>query len=154
MTARDLAYRRTAYTGASGFGLLTALYDTLAGDLRRAAAAQREGNLEKRARDVKHALLVISYLENWLEPERGELARNLARFYGQMRRKIMEAQAKQSAEMLEEQMTAALEVRRTWQQLESRETDSGPEILPPVRNEQYSGVLSAQAERRQLSWSA
>jgi hypothetical protein len=49
MTPTDLAYRKTAVEGASGMGLLIALYDTLAGDLRRAAAAQRAMTLKDAA---------------------------------------------------------------------------------------------------------
>ena len=56
MNRTDLAYRKTAVEGASGFGLLIALYDTLAGNLRRAAAAQRRNDLEDRCHEVKHAL--------------------------------------------------------------------------------------------------
>jgi len=37
MNRTDMAYRKSAVEGATGFGLLIALYDTLAGDLRRAA---------------------------------------------------------------------------------------------------------------------
>ena len=37
MNPTELAYRKTAVEGASGFGLMIALYDTLAGNLRRAA---------------------------------------------------------------------------------------------------------------------
>src|SRR5271163_1038069 len=100
MNTTDLIYRRSAAQGASGLSLLIALYDTLAGDLRRAAAAQRAGDLEKRTQELKHALMVVACLENWTEPESGELAQKLLRFYAKVRHTVMQAQARQSAELL------------------------------------------------------
>ena len=52
MTRTDLAYRKTAVEGASGFGLLIALYDTLASDLRRAARS-RAGQRHREAEPAK-----------------------------------------------------------------------------------------------------
>ena len=45
MSPTEMAYRKTAIGGASGFGLLVALYDTLAGDLRRAANTVLPANM-------------------------------------------------------------------------------------------------------------
>ena len=154
MNCVDLTYRRTSQAGASGMRLLIALFDTLAGDLRRAAQAQRANDFEQCAAELKHALLVVSYLQSRLEMASGELTAKLDAFYKRLRRRMLAAQARQSPEMLEELMADVLDIRQVWQQIETREPESGPEILPPVRNQQYNGVLSAQAERRQLSWSA
>lgn len=154
MYRTDLAYRQTAVAGASGFGLLIALYDTLVGDLRRAAAAQRTGDLEKRAKEAKHALVVVGFLENWLEPESGDLAGKLKVFYSQVRRGIMQAQLRQSAAMLEEQMNEALRIRAVWQELDQRREADGPEILPPDPGPQYGGFHPMQMPEQQLSWSA
>lgn len=154
MNQTDLAYRKTAVEGASGFGLLIALYDTLAGDLRRAADAQRKGNLEKRGAELKHALLVVSYLENWIDTESGDLAQKLVAFYSNLRRKIIEAQAKQSAEILEKQMAETLRIRELWQRLDIRSTAAGPEILPPERVQKYNLPFSIAMEQSHLSWSA
>jgi flagellar secretion chaperone FliS len=154
MNRTDLAYRKTAVAGASGFGLLIALYDTLAGDLRRAAVAQREGNIEQRTQELKHALLVVGNLENWVEADGGDLARSLTRYYAKLRKRILEAQVKQSAQILEEEMAEALRIREIWQQFEQRVAPSGPEILPPERVERYNVPLLMQMEQSQLSWSA
>jgi flagellar biosynthetic protein FliS len=154
MNSRDLAYRKSAAQGASGFGLLIALYDTLAGDLRRAAAAQRSGNIEDRTNELKHALVVVGCLENWIDADSGELAKKLIAFYSRLRRKIIEAQARQSAAMLEQQMASVLSMREIWQKLDLKVEDGGPEILPPARTPSYGGFAVAQMERRQLSWSA
>jgi|SRR5580692_558767 flagellar protein FliS len=157
MNYTDLAYRTTAAQSASGLSLLIALYDALARDLGRAAAAQRAGDLEARGREIKHALTVIAALENWVEPESGDLARKLVSFYRTLRRKLIDAQVKQSPQIFEEQMAATLTIREIWQRLELRGvTSAGPEmeILPPAQSSSYTGAWAAHLERRQLSWSA
>ena len=86
MSPTELAYRKTALGGASGFGLLIALYDTLAGDLRRAAEAERSNDLEERGRQVNHALLILAHLEEWIDRgPGGELAEQLRGFYRSLR---------------------------------------------------------------------
>jgi flagellar secretion chaperone FliS len=152
MNSTDLTYRRTAVEGASGFGLMIALYDTLVGDLRRGAAAQRASDLEKRAKELKHALLVVGFLQNWVDAEDGELAQKMIAFYSKIRKGIIAAQGRQSAEMLEGLMAEALDLRRIWQQMDVRGTSPGAEIQPAVRRATYGGF--AQVDHRQLSWSA
>jgi flagellar biosynthetic protein FliS len=154
MNLTEMAYRRTAVEGASGFGLLIALYDTLAGDLRRAAAAQRNKDIEKRCHEVNHALLVIGYLEDWIDREGGgELTQKLIVFYSNLRAKLIDAQAKQSAEILEQQMALVLAIRGTWQELELR-ASSALETPHPAHAQTYSGTSPLLDERRVLSWSA
>lgn len=154
MNGMELTYRRTAVEGASGFGLLISLYDTLAGDLRRAADAQRVFNLQKRGNEINHALLVIGYLEDWItRGDGGILAQQLTAFYKKLRRILLEAQVKQSAEMLEEQMAQVLSIRETWQQLELRSESSGAnpslDYMPG-----YQAVASTQDYQGFSSWSA
>jgi flagellar biosynthetic protein FliS len=149
MNAAGLAYRKTAAQGSSGFGLLITLDDTLAGDIRRAAEAERQNDIEARCREVKHALLVIAHLEDHLNRgTEGELTGNLASFYSALRRKLIEAQAQRSAAMLEQQMTAVLDLRKTWQEASLR-------IESPAWLHQTGGYSnSASCEHDALSWSA
>ena len=133
MNRTDLAYRRSAAEAASGLGLLISLFDTLAGNLRRAAMAQRDRDIEQRCSEVRHALLVIGHLEDWVDQGTGGvLAQELTAFYSSLRRKVIEAEAANSAEILEKQMFRVLELREHWQQIELRNEPSGPEILRPV----------------------
>jgi flagellar protein FliS len=154
MNPTELAYRKTAVEGASGFGLLIALYDTLAGDLRRAADAQRKDDIDRRCKEINHALLVIAYLDDWIDREGGgELAQKLIVFYTTMRKRLIEAQAKQSPEMLEEQMNLVLSIRGTWQDLEARASrvlENRPSATEP---QPYPGTQPLQ-ERTISSWSA
>jgi flagellar biosynthetic protein FliS len=156
MNPVELIYRKTAAAAsASGLGLLIALYDTLAGSLRRAAEAERNNDIEKRCREVNHAVMVIGFLEDWLSHgSAGELTQLLTSFYGSLRRKLIEAQAQRSAEILEEQMGRVLKIRAQFQALEFRCGAGGPEILAPAQSQKYAAPLPMQMEQVQLSWSA
>jgi flagellin-specific chaperone FliS len=156
MSPVELTYRKTAAAaGASGFGLLIALYDTMAGSLRRAAEAERSNDIEKRCNEVNHALVVVGLLEDWLaRGSSGTLTEQLRSFYASLRRKLIEAQAKRSAEILEQQMTEVLKVREQWQALEFKREPAEPEILAPVQRQGYPVPPPVQMERRATNWSA
>lgn len=154
MNRTDLAYRKTTAESATGLGLLIGLFDTLAGDLRRAAEAQREDDVERRCQEVRHALIVIAHLESWLERGTGGvLAQQLIDFYSMLRQKLIQAQARKSAEILEQLMASVLDLRKQWQQVELRTEPSGPEVLRPVIQIPV-GYPVPQAERLRGSWSA
>ncbi len=149
MPPTELTYRKTAAQSSTGFGLLVALYETLAGNIRRAAEAERANDLGKRSREIKHALLLIGVLEDRCEKgSGGELTAKLVAFYKTLRRKLIQAQVKRSPAMLEEQMNLVLSIRETWQGLEQSVPDSAEETaeLPTLEfdTEEYSPV----------SWSA
>lgn len=153
MIRTDLAYRKTAAVGDGGIGLLIALFDTLAGDLRRAAIAERDGDLEKRCNEARHALLVIGYLEDAVtRGVEGELAQKLALFYRLTRRRILEAQAKRSARALEDAMAEVLNVRELWQRI--GDNAPPPEASLPARMPGFSGVTESYAERSENNWAA
>lgn len=154
MEATELAYRKTAADTTSGFGLLIALYDTLAGNLRRAAEAERRNDIEKRCQEINHALLVVAYLEDWIERGTGgKLARQLSDTYVTLRRKMIEAQARRSPEILEQQMGLILDIRGFWQELELRgsATAEAPQWSP---TQVYPGASVLPDQRSSSSWSA
>ena len=154
MIQTDLAYRRTAAESGTGLGLLISLFDTLAGDLRRAAEAQREDDIDRRCREVRHALLVIGHLESWVDRGTGGvLAQELIDFYAMLRRNLIVAQARKSAEILERLMSSVLELREHWQQVELRTEPSGPEVLRPAI-QIPAGYPAPQVERMRGEWSA
>jgi flagellin-specific chaperone FliS len=137
--------------------LMIALYDTIAGSLRRAAEAERSNNIEKRCQEVNHALMVIGFLEDRLaQGDHSILTQQLTWFYASLRLKLVAAQAKRSAELLEEQMTRVLEIRAQWQALDfpSESEPDGPEILAPVQAQRYAPPSVMQMEQMQSSWSA
>ena len=126
----DLAYRKTAIRGTSGFGLLIAIFDALAEDLRRAAQAERNDDIEKRCHAANHAVYIIGFLEDrLLHGDGGPLADQLRAFYRTLRRKLLQAQIERSADQLEELMIAVLKIREAWQKADQCQAPSGPEIL-------------------------
>jgi flagellar protein FliS len=119
-------YLRAAVEGATSVGLVTMLYDRLAADLHRAAEAVRQHDVEARCAQIKHALLIVQQLEGSLDHEQGgPAARTLAEFYSYARAKMMEAQIKGDAHLLEKVAGHFAEVRSAWQQVD-------PGISAPV----------------------
>jgi flagellar secretion chaperone FliS len=120
MSTTEMSYRQSAIHGASPIGLMIALFDRLAGDLYRAAAALRRNDIETRCKELNHALLVLGQLQNWVDVKNGgESAQTLSRFYAYLRAKILEASAARSARILEMQIDMILLVRTSWQQLDT-----------------------------------
>jgi flagellar protein FliS len=147
----EISYRIAAVDSASPIGLLLALYDTLSGNLARAAAALRAQDIERRCSELNHAYTVLGHLESWLNKDLNDpLANSLTLFYGYLRARMLEASLKQSASMLDEAVELVLNVRSTWQQREAflhteREASTlFPSSLPP----------DARIERESLSHTA
>ena len=114
-----MTYTLSAIEGASPIGLMVVLFDKLAGDLRRAAAALNKIDIEARCKELNHATLVIGQLDSWIDLDKGgESARNLAGFYAYLRAKMMEAAVSQSAKPLEAPIQMILQVRTAWHQLD------------------------------------
>src|ERR1700751_2014626 len=129
LTKTELSYRKSAIEGASSIGLIIVIFDTLAGDLRRAAAAIRKNDIEKRCRELDHACLVLGQLESWVDMEKGgDSARSLSHFYAYLRATMMEASVPQSASVLDTQIETILQVRSAWQKLDNAQ--QGPSETP------------------------
>jgi flagellar secretion chaperone FliS len=138
MTTTEMSYQRSAIQGASPIGLMIALFDRLAGDLRRAAAALRKNDIETRCKELNHAALVLGQLENWVDVKNGgESAQTLSRFYAYLRAKMVEAAGRKSAKLLEMQIDMILLVRTSWQQLDT----------PPPQVSQIPAEISMRAVR-------
>jgi flagellar biosynthetic protein FliS len=150
----DLAYRKTAIQGSSGFGLLIGIFDALAEDLRRAAQAQRNNDLEERCRRTNHAVQIIGFLEDrLLHGDGGDLANQLRAFYRGLRRGLIQAQINRSPEQLDGLMTAVLNIREAWQKADQRKASSGPDTLPAsVQN--LPAYTAITAEFRRDDWFA
>jgi flagellar protein FliS len=124
MDARS-SYRESAVRGASPVRLVICLYEQAIEDLRRSVIALEKVEIEARTRCINHALMVIGQLQGSLNMERGgDVARNLERFYNQLRTGLIEAQQKQSARMLEERISQLVTVYEAW--LEVERTTAGP----------------------------
>jgi flagellar secretion chaperone FliS len=150
----ELSYRKLAIEGASPIGLVIALYDTLSGDLRRAASAIRNHDIEARCKALNHAALVFGQLEDWIDREKGgHLAQNLSSFYSHLRAKIMEASVSKSAHLLDAQIDLILQVRSAWQQRDMS-SHRAPEMPAEVRTELSSAASTPLPEGITFSRSA
>jgi flagellar protein FliS len=158
MSNTEMSYRRMAVEGASPIGLMIALFDTLVGNLRRAASALRENDIETRCKELNHAALVLARLESWLDLKNGgESAQTMARFYAYLRAKMMEASMSKSAEVLEAQIDMVVHVRSAWQQLDLQSTQvpEKPLEFPMAQiGAQYASTQDEGSERISLSLSA
>ena len=152
-----MSYRRLAIQGASPIGLMIALFDRLAGDLRRAAAALRNNDIETRCKELNHATLVLSQLEDWVDVKNGgESAQTLRRFYAYLRAKMFEAAGRKSAKLLETQIDMILLVRSSWQQLDvppPQVSEVPAEILMRVLRTPSEEKFDAENGRTPLSYS-
>ncbi len=131
LSKTELSYRKSAIEGASSIGLIVALFDTLAGDLRRASAAIRKNDIEKRCKELDHASLVLGQLESWVDMDKGgESAQALSRFYAYLRATMMQASVAQSAALLDTQIDTILQIRSAWHKLDT--VPQGSPETPPV----------------------
>jgi len=154
MSPSEYLYRQSAAAGSDGLSLLIALYDTLAGDLRRAAEAERGNSIAERCKELNHALLVLGFLEDQLNKgSDGDLCQSLVAFYGRLRRRILESQAKRAPEILEQEMAQVLKIRATWQQLGTRKEPAAA-YLPPVARQVYPESTPLSLFLNSKSWSA
>ncbi len=153
-----MTYRRSSIAGASPIGLMIALFDTLAGDFRRAAGALHKNDIETRCKELNHATLVLGQLENWLDLENGgESALSLARFYAYLRAKMIEAAGTKSAKVLEAQIDLILHVRSAWQQLDAsplRASDEPGGASVDRVSSAYAAAPDTMADRIPFSQSA
>lgn len=154
MSPSEIAYRQTAAIGSDGLSLMIALYDTLAGDLRRGAKAERCNDIAERCKQLNHALLVLGFLENQVNKgTEGDLYQTLIAFYGRLRRRILESQSNRLPEILDQEMAQVLKIRETWQKLQMR-SEPAPSYLPPVARQTYPGSKSLAESLKSMSWSA
>lgn len=124
------AYRVAAVQGASPVGLVIQLYEQMIQDLVKAVQALERNNTELRTREINHALTVLGWLQGTLDMGRGgAVARNLLRFYSNVRARLLEAQRSASRQALQEQISCLLEVRQAWTEVERDASKSSP---PPL----------------------
>ncbi len=119
----SLAYRKAALQHASTVGLVIALYDTLHGNLSRAAAAIERNDIQSRCAELVHGFNVLQQLELMVNADNGgRAASNLRRFYTHLRGQMLKAQFSLSPALLREQMKMLVVVREAWQQVDARGT--------------------------------
>ena len=150
MDARS-SYREASVRGASPVRLVISLYEQAIEDLRRAVIAMETGAIETRTREINHALKVIAQLQGSLDMEHGgEVARNLAKFYGLLRSALTEAQMKQSARILEQQISQLVVVHEAWLEVERATANANP----PSRGPTSLAPADAPSQTIRTDWNA
>ncbi len=108
-------YQDAAVRGAAPIELVVLLYDSAIEDMRRALVAMKNGDVETRSAGVGHALMVLNQLQGTLDFERGgTAARQFEQFYNLVRAKLLEAQMRNSFDLMQQQVRFMSEVRDCW----------------------------------------
>jgi flagellar secretion chaperone FliS len=116
-----LTYRENAVRGATPIELVVILFDSALDDMRRAASAARASDIEERAAAIRHAMLVLQQLQGTLDFEKGgQVARQFEQFYNLVRAKLLEAQLRNSPELMQQQIQFMSEVRDCWAEAEKQ----------------------------------
>jgi flagellar secretion chaperone FliS len=123
-----LTYRENAVRGATPIELVVILFDTALDDMRRAASAARASDIEERAAAIRHAMMVLQQLQGTLDFEKGgQVARQFEQFYNLVRAKLLEAQLRNSPELMQQQIQFMSEVRDCWAEAEKQVKPRLPE---------------------------
>jgi flagellar secretion chaperone FliS len=123
--------------------LVICLYEQAIEDVRRAVIAMEKGHIEVRTHNINHALAVIAQLQGSLDMERGgEVAKNLHRFYNVVRGGLVEAQLKQSARILEQQISHLVLVYESWMEAERLAQAPQPQPAGPAEAAQAMTPLA------------
>ncbi len=122
-----VAYRELASMGASQTHMVVLLYDRLGEDIRCAVAAMKSKDVEARSKQVNHALLILQQLQGRLDFDAGaRAALQLDAFYSHVRAKLLEAQIRQSPEIMLAQAQAVAQIREGWAEVDqATSADSG-----------------------------
>jgi flagellar secretion chaperone FliS len=122
-------YREVAIKTANPLQLVVMLYDAAICSIQEAREHLNRKNIACRSRSLNKCIAIISELQSCLNlKEGGEIASSLDRLYDYMKRRIFDANVKQSIQPLEE-IEALLEgLRSAWGELVVK--SQGTEIQP------------------------
>jgi flagellar secretion chaperone FliS len=138
-----LAYSENASLGASPVGMVVLLYDRLAQDIHAAVAAMKSNEVEARSQRINHGLLILQQLQGRLDfASGGTAARQLDAFYSHVRGKLLEAQIRQSPEVLLAQAQAIAQVRESWAAIESNALQSAAAVPSPSSDAASAGAAA------------
>lgn len=129
----NLFYCEAAVRGASKVGLVVLLYEQIVRDLNKAVKAIEQNNVERRTEAINHAITVIGHLQSTLDLDlKAPVVHHLGRIYTMLRARLVEAQARASRSILQEQIACLLEVREAWAEVERAESGSRSPASAPA----------------------
>jgi flagellar protein FliS len=119
------SYRETTVRGASPVELVVRLYEQIIEDIRQAAKAFEQNDIEGRTQRIKHAIVVIGHLQSPLDfVKGGKVAQDLNSFYNFLRQNLIQIQFHPSKPGFIQQITDLLAVRDAWIVVERAEKPS------------------------------
>jgi flagellar secretion chaperone FliS len=119
------AYRQSDVGGATGVQLVVLLYERAVQDLRAAAQAIEQENIELRTNSINDAILVLACLQSGLDLEQGgKAAKDLDHFYDVLRQNLIQVQFNPSELGINHQITDLLTVREAWTEVDRAEKKS------------------------------
>jgi flagellar protein FliS len=120
-------YRQGLGQNANPLGLIVLLYEQLIEDLRRAAKAIEDGDVESRTNQLSHAMEVLGELSASLNLQDGrEVAENLVHFYGLLRSGLFHVQVHPDRRILEKHIANLLSLREAWIEVEHKHANASP----------------------------
>jgi len=109
------SYREAAVRGAGPVELVVRLYEQTIEDLRQAASAIEQNDIERRTKRIKHAILIVGHLQSALDfAKGGKVAQDLDNFYNAVRQSLVWVQFHPSKRGVTQLITDLLAVREAW----------------------------------------
>jgi len=143
------SYREATVQGANPVELVVRLYEQMIQDLRQVANAIEKKDIALRSNRIKHALLVVGYLQSTLDFDQGgKVARDLENFYNTLRQSLVWVQLHPSKGGVAQLITDLLALREAWIQVERAENPSvttAAGIVP-------SSAADPDADRVRMNW--
>jgi flagellar secretion chaperone FliS len=125
------AYLEQRILSADPLELVRVLYQAAAAAVRKARGHLAAGEIAERARSISHAYRVLSELNRSLDHQRGgDLSRRLARMYGYMMRRLIEANFQQSDEPLAEILGLLATLAEAWDAVKPAPEPAMPPFMP------------------------
>lgn len=133
MTTARIAYREADVRGASPVRLVVLLCEQVIEDLRQAARALEQNDIERRTHQINHAILVIGHLQSGLDfANGGKAAQDLNHFYNVLRQNLVQVQFSPSPAGFTQQITDLLAVREAWIEVERAENPLATTAAAPA----------------------
>ena len=153
MTNPRSAYRETDVRGATAVRLVVLLYEQMIQDLRQAAQAIEQNDIELRTNHINHAILVIAYLQSGLDfATGGKVAQDLSDFYDLLRQNLVQVQFLPSQAGIGQQITDLLAVREAWTEVEQAEKSSVTMEGTTTPSTFSSGTESLESDPVRVTW--
>jgi flagellar protein FliS len=150
------SYREAAVQGASPVELVVRLYEQLIEDLRQVSQAIEKNDIVLRTQRIRHAILVVGYLQSSLDLDRGgKVARDLETFYNTLRDSLLWVQVHVSKRGVAQLITDLLAVREAWIQVGQTEIPSIPAAADPTAARVFpSGATGrdSESDHARMDW--